>query len=169
MVLKRLDDALKAGDPIRAIIRHTGVNQDGRTSSITLPSQDAQQRLIRSVYQEVGLGTQDTSYIEAHGTGTVAGDTAEIKAILEVFRAKSQDFPLHVGSIKGNIGHLESASGLAGLIKAIMILERGWIPPTINLKDFKKELGSDINSIKVRQLYSLSGNCKIFLLKEILS
>ena len=147
-MLKRLKDAQEAGDPIRAIIRGTGVNQDGKTSGITLPNQEAQQSLIRSVYLRAGLDPKDTGYVEAHGTGTVAGDTTEVKSIVNSF-CTGRKTPLYVGSIKSNIGHLESASGIAGLIKAILALEKGFIPPNVNLEDVKKELPLDAHNIKV--------------------
>ena len=150
VVLKRLDDALKAGDSVRAVIRHTGVNQDGKTSGIALPNQQAQESLVRGMYQELDFDPLDVQYIEAHGTGTVAGDITEMKSISNVFcsggRRKS---PLYVGSVKSNIGHLESTSGLAGLIKTVMILEKGYIPPNINLEDVKSGLEDQIQQIKV--------------------
>lgn len=115
VVLKRLDDAVRDGDHIRGIIRNSGVNHDGTTSGITLPSREAQRTLINSVYQRAGLDPRDTAYIEAHGTGTAVGDVEEISAIQSIFEPNKerQDKPLYVGSIKPNIGHLESAR-LAG-------------------------------------------------------
>jgi acyl transferase domain-containing protein len=111
VVLKRLDDAVRDGDNIRGIIRNSGVNHDGTTPGITLPNRDAQQTLINSVYQRAGLDPRDTAYIEAHGTGTAVGDVEEISAIQSIFEKNrdSQHAPLYVGSIKPNIGHLESA------------------------------------------------------------
>jgi len=149
IVLKRLDDALRDGDHIRAVIRNTGVGQDGKTSGILMPSRSAQESLIRSVYQKAGLDPRDTTYIEAHGTGTATGDQEEIAAIQSVFGAKEAEAPLHIGSIKPNIGHLESASGIAGLIKGILMLERGVIPPTVNLEGLKSNLSLDDTRLKV--------------------
>lgn len=150
LVIKRLDDALKAGDKIRTVIRHTGVNQDGKTSGIALPNQHAQENLVRGMYQELDLDPLDVQYIEAHGTGTIAGDVTEMKSISNVFcnRDRRQN-PLYVGSVKSNIGHLESASGLAGLIKTVMILEKGYIPPNINLEEIKSGLEDQIQQIRV--------------------
>jgi len=139
LVLKRLDDALQAGDPIRAIICNTAINQDGKTFGITLPSEQAQEALQRFAYDEACIDPRDVGYIEAHGTGTSAGDYAEIKAIANVFCANRKG-PLHVGSIKSNIGHLEGASGLAGLIKAVLVLEKGFIPPNPEFRLPKPEL-----------------------------
>ena len=153
MVLKRLDDALRAGDKIRGIIRNTGVGQDGKTTGITLPSQEAQQNLINSVYHSAKLDPRDTTYFEAHGTGTVAGDTTEVNAIGNAFcseDSRNQDSPLYIGSIKANVGHLESSSGIAGFIKAALVLEKGLLPPTPNIIDLKENMLSEGLNIKVR-------------------
>lgn len=139
IVVKRLDDALENGDPIRAVVRATAINQDGRTAGLTKPSPQAQADLHRSVFANFGLSPQDVGYVEAHGTGTVAGDHAEIEAISEVYQTNPEN-PLYVGSIKSNIGHLEATSGLAGLIKAILILENKLIPPNADFGDPKSSL-----------------------------
>ncbi|KAK7992235.1 polyketide synthase [Apiospora saccharicola] len=118
LVIKRLDDALRDGDCIRAVIRETALNQDGRTPTITTPDGGAQERLIRSCYEKAGLDPSLTAYVEAHGTGTPVGDPIEISALSAAFEAqKSPEHPLLVGSIKSNIGHTEAASGLASIIK----------------------------------------------------
>ncbi|KAI1108641.1 hypothetical protein F5Y14DRAFT_435490 [Nemania sp. NC0429] len=130
LVLKPLRDAIKDGDMIRAVIRSTGTNQDGHTPSLTQPSPEAQEELIRQVYKKANLSFESTRYVEAHGTGTPVGDPIEMKAIGRVFRPyRSPEDPLYVGSVKANIGHLEGCSGLAGIIKSIMILEKGIIVP----------------------------------------
>lgn len=142
VVLKRLEDAIKAGDNIRAIIRQSAINHDGKTSGIAMPSQEAQENLIRLIYREAGLGLQDVGYVEAHGTGTEIGDTVESNSLANVFcTPQNRSIPLVIGSVKGNIGHLESASGIAGLIKTILGLEKGLIPPTINSSELKEGLG----------------------------
>ncbi|KAI8953117.1 hypothetical protein F4801DRAFT_576840 [Xylaria longipes] len=130
LVLKPLRDAVENGDMIRAVIRSAGTNQDGRTPSLTQPSPEAQEELIRHVYKKANLPLELTRYVEAHGTGTPLGDPIEMKAIGRVFRPyRSPEDPLYVGSVKANIGHLEGCSGLAGIIKSIMILEKGVIAP----------------------------------------
>ena len=144
-----MDDAVNAGDPVRAIIRSTAVGQDGKTNGITLPSSEAQEALIRSAYTSAGLGFDETGFFEAHGTGTLAGDGAEIAAIKRVFGDRQMHSPLQVGSVKGNIGHLENASGIAGIIKAILMLEKGFVPPTANLQTLKPKLKLDGSSIQV--------------------
>ncbi|KAF8850740.1 hypothetical protein BDZ45DRAFT_184816 [Acephala macrosclerotiorum] len=134
IIIKRLKDALEDGNTIRAIVRGTGVNQDGRTPGITLPSKSAQENLIRSVYKNAGLDLSTTSYVEAHGTGTLAGDPVEAGAIAAAWSGRKSDTPLYIGAIKSNIGHLEGASGVAGLIKAVQVLEKAIIPPNINFE-----------------------------------
>ncbi len=139
VIVKKLDDAIRCGDPIRGIICNTAVNQDGKTSGITFPSQIAQENLQRSIYEKTAIDPRTVGYVEAHGTGTSAGDLAEIGAIGAVF-CNDRESPLYVGSIKSNVGHLESASGLAGLIKAILVLEKGLIPPNADFQVTKAEL-----------------------------
>ncbi|KAH8804399.1 putative polyketide synthase [Xylogone sp. PMI_703] len=135
ILLKPLHDALEAGDTIRAIIRGTGSNQDGKTPGITMPNGLAQEALVRSVYERVGLNPLDTSYVECHGTGTQAGDFTETSALARVFEpGRPHNEPLIIGSVKTNIGHLEGASGVAGVIKTILMLENGLILPNRNFQ-----------------------------------
>lgn len=133
-ILKRKSDAIAHGDNIRAVVRATGSNHDGRKNGITLPNSVAQEELIRTTYKNAGLDPRDTQYFEAHGTGTAAGDPIETRAIGAVFAPGRED-PLYVGSVKTNIGHLEGASGLAGIIKTTMALENGMIPPNMHFKN----------------------------------
>lgn len=128
VVLKRLKDAICEGDTIRAVIRSTGSNQDGRTPGITQPSRAAQEANIRDVYRSAGLSMSTTQFLEAHGTGTQIGDPIEAGAIAEAF-GRRPDNPLLIGAVKSNIGHLEAASGIAALIKTVIVLEKGIIPP----------------------------------------
>ncbi|KAL8831917.1 MAG: hypothetical protein Q9191_000596 [Dirinaria sp. TL-2023a] len=126
VLLKPLDAAIHDSDNIRAVIRNTGVNQDGRTNGITYPSCEAQAKLMDETYQAAGLKPIETSYVEAHGTGTAAGDPVEAEAISKVFgNGRSIDEPLVIGSVKTNIGHLEAASGLTAMVKVIFALENG--------------------------------------------
>lgn len=150
VVLKRLDDAIHDGDSIRAIIRNSGVNQDGKTKGIMVPSSAAQRSLIESVYQQVRLEPMDTPFVEAHGTGTAVGDPLEVAAIQEAFRNQEKpNSPLYLGSVKSNIGHLESASGIAGLIKGVLMLEHGKIPATIGIESLKANLRLDEFGIEI--------------------
>ncbi|CAM1507705.1 Fc.00g045530.m01.CDS01 [Cosmosporella sp. VM-42] len=135
IVLKNLDDAIADGDRIRAVIRNTGMNQDGRTQGISMPNGAAQAELIRSVYDSAGLDVNDTGYVEAHGTGTKVGDPIEAAALHSVFgTGRSPKDPLYIGSIKSNIGHAEGSSGIVAIIKTALMLEKGFILPNINFK-----------------------------------
>ncbi|KAI0205645.1 hypothetical protein F4808DRAFT_239972 [Astrocystis sublimbata] len=132
VVVKSLVDALKDGDCIRAVVRGTSVTHDGRTPGINLPSAESQEDLIRAAYINANLSPEDTTYFEAHGPGTPAGDPLETAAISKVFsKYHSSESPLYVGSVKSNIGHLEAGAGIAGLTKSIYALEKGQIPPNI--------------------------------------
>ncbi|MEW6234620.1 MAG: type I polyketide synthase [Candidatus Omnitrophota bacterium] len=134
-ILKRLSDAQADGDEILALIRGSAVNQDGPSGGFTVPNGPAQQALIRRALANAKLKPADIDYIEAHGTGTVLGDPIEVKALVEVFReGRSPQRPLQVGSVKTNIGHLESAAGIAGFIKAVLCLRHGTIPPHLHFR-----------------------------------
>lgn len=133
VVLKPLAAALADGDRVHAVIKATGVNSDGRTVGMSLPNVDAQVALLRAVYRDAGIRPEQLAYFEAHGTGTPTGDPIECRAIGEVLgRARPLECPLPIGSIKSNVGHLEPASGLAGLIKAILVLRHREIPPSLH-------------------------------------
>ncbi|KAK7211022.1 hypothetical protein V2G26_018200 [Clonostachys chloroleuca] len=143
MLLKRLSDAIRDGDMIRAVIRGTGQNQDGHTPSLSQPNGLAQESLIKRVYEDCNLDFGLTHYVEAHGTGTQIGDQTELTALGKVFRAShSSKKPLYVGSIKSNIGHLEGGSGLAGILKCISILEKGIIPPSANFEKLNPQINA---------------------------
>ncbi|EEA25741.1 polyketide synthase, putative [Talaromyces marneffei ATCC 18224] len=143
IVLKRLSDAIRDNDTIRAVIRASGSNQDGYTPGVTQPSQKAQAQLIRETYGKAGLTMRHTRFIEAHGTGTRIGDPIEIAAIADCFRHyRDSSSPLYVGAVKTNIGHLEGASGIAGLIKAIIVAETGIVPPNANFEKLEQRLAA---------------------------
>jgi acyl transferase domain-containing protein/acyl-CoA synthetase (AMP-forming)/AMP-acid ligase II/acyl carrier protein len=126
VLLKRLADAQRDGDRILAVIRGSAVNQDGRSAGLTVPNGRAQQRVIRRALQLAQLAPADISYVEAHGTGTPLGDPVEIGALTEVFRGERRE--LAVGSVKTNIGHLEAAAGVAGLLKVVLALQHRVLP-----------------------------------------
>ncbi|KAF3798813.1 Reducing polyketide synthase FUB1 [Colletotrichum gloeosporioides] len=142
LIVKRLKDALRDGDTIRAVIRGTGTNADGKTPGITQPSSEAQADLIRSTYQAAGLPLSDTQYFEAHGTGTPLGDPIELSAIgATLGTGRDPDSgPLFVGSIKANVGHTEGCSGLAGVLKSIVCLEKGILVPTAGIEKVNPKL-----------------------------
>jgi polyketide synthase 12/myxalamid-type polyketide synthase MxaB len=129
VVLKRLPEALADGDRILGVIRGSFVNQDGESTGISAPNGASQVQVIRAALADAGAVPGDIAYIEAHGTGTRVGDRTELTAIGEVMApARGQDDPVLVGSVKSNIGHLEAASGVAGLIKVVLALRHGLIP-----------------------------------------
>ncbi|KAI3321634.1 PKSKA1 [Xylariaceae sp. AK1471] len=126
--LKRFDDAVRDGDPIRAVIRGTATNSAGRTPGIASPSPGAQAAAIRAAYRNAGISNfNDTAFLECHGTGTLAGDPVEVEGAATVFAA-TREHELVIGSIKSNIGHSEAAAGLSGLIKATLAVENALIP-----------------------------------------
>jgi acyl transferase domain-containing protein/NADPH:quinone reductase-like Zn-dependent oxidoreductase/acyl carrier protein len=132
VILKPLDRAIADGDPVHAVILASGVNTDGHKSGITIPSSTAQANLMRTCLTQAEIAPQDVIYIEAHGTGTAVGDPIETAAIGEAI-GKAKDVPLYIGSVKSNLGHLEPASGMAGLVKTVLCLKRRALPPTIHL------------------------------------
>ncbi|KAA8651304.1 Type I Polyketide synthases (Type I PKS) [Aspergillus tanneri] len=141
IILKRVDDAIADNDVIRAVVRATGTNQDGRTPGIVQPSRSAQADLIRDTYRKAGLDMRLTRYVEAHGTGTSVGDPIEAGAIADAFGENiSSERPLYIGSVKSNIGHLEGTSGIAGLVKSILMLEKGMIPAISGLEEVNKTI-----------------------------
>ncbi|KAI0857178.1 hypothetical protein F4860DRAFT_528288 [Xylaria cubensis] len=150
LFIKTLSDALRDRDPIRAIIRESGTNQDGKTDSITSPNPLAQKALIRDCYQRAGLDPRDTDVVEAHGTGTIVGDKTEADAIGNVLgRVREANNPLYIASVKTNIGHTEAASGLAAVIKVVKSLEKGQIAPSLNFEKGNDEIDFDALRLKV--------------------
>lgn len=127
VALKRLSDALADGDPIRAVIRGSAANQDGRSGSLTAPSRDAQNRVIRAALGDAGLAADRVGYVETHGTGTALGDPIEVHALIDAM-GPERCRPLVLGALKSNIGHLGPAAGAAGLAKAVLALQHGQIP-----------------------------------------
>jgi acyl transferase domain-containing protein/acyl carrier protein len=133
VVLKRLSDALSDGDRILALIRGSAVNQDGASSGFTVPNGLAQEAVIRQALRAAGVEPAAVSYVEAHGTGTSLGDPIELESLDAVLgQGRAPDRPLIVGSAKTNLGHLESAAGMAGLIKVVLSLQHGEIPPHLH-------------------------------------
>ena len=131
VILKRLADARRDGDRIRAVVRGSAVNHDGRASSLTAPNGTAQTALIRSALADAGLRPADIQAVECHGTGTPLGDPIEVQALAEAY-APGRDAPLLLGSVKTNIGHLEAAAGIAGFIKTVLALESASLPTTLH-------------------------------------
>ncbi|KAL4946541.1 hypothetical protein BDV06DRAFT_218260 [Aspergillus oleicola] len=144
IILKTLSAAIADGDPIECVIRETGVNQDGRTRGLTMPSSKAQADLIRKTYERAGLDISNRDdrpqFFEAHGTGTKVGDPREAEAVHEAFfggreESLDKDDMIHIGSIKTVIGHTEGTAGLAGLLKALLAIKHGEIPPNMHFQN----------------------------------
>jgi phthiocerol/phenolphthiocerol synthesis type-I polyketide synthase D len=131
VVLKRLADAVRDGDRVLAVIRGSGVNSDGRSNGLVAPNAEAQQTLLRHVYARSGIDPRQVDYLEAHGTGTFLGDPIEAGAVGAALCA-GRDEELLIGSVKSNLGHLESAAGMAGLIKAVLALHHRTIPASLH-------------------------------------
>ena len=151
VLLKPLTAALADGDPIRAVIEGTGVNSDGRTAGLSLPSGAAQAALLREVYGASRIDPNELVYVEAHGTGTAVGDPIEARALGEVL-GQSRSRPLPIGSVKTNIGHLESGSGMAGLLKAVLVLRDGTIPASLHSETLNPAIDfEELNLVVARQ------------------
>ncbi|WP_103863499.1 hybrid non-ribosomal peptide synthetase/type I polyketide synthase [Aquimarina sp. I32.4] len=133
VILKKLSDAQKDGDHIHAIIKGSGTNQDGLSSGLTAPYGPAQEKLIRDVWKRSNVDANDIDFIETHGTGTALGDPIEITALGNLI-TDTREKPVYLGAVKTSLGHLEAAAGIAGLIKAILAVEKGKIPGNLHFK-----------------------------------
>jgi len=141
VVLKRLADARRDGDRILAICRGTAANQDGRTNALTAPNGLSQKEVIARALKEAGVSGSQISYVEAHGTGTALGDPIEMEALLEtVGQGRAPEQICRVGSVKTNIGHLEAAAGIAGLIKVVLALHKKRIPPHLHFQELNPHI-----------------------------
>jgi len=152
IVLKRLSEAVRDGDRVVAVIRGSAVNQDGRTSGLTVPSSTAQAALIEEACQHASVDPRDVQFAEAHGTGTLVGDPIEATALGSVLgRGRSGDDFCRLGSVKTNIGHLEPAAGIAGLIKVALALQHGQIPPNLHFNKPNPEIPFEELKLRVQQ------------------
>ena len=133
VLLKPLSQAIADGDPIQGVILGSALNQDGHTNGISLPCPAAQAQLVRDACVDAGILPADIGFVEAHGTGTAVGDPIEATALADALcGGRAADAPLLIGSVKTNLGHLETAAGVVGLIKAALVLKRGQIPPSLH-------------------------------------
>ncbi len=149
VLLKRLSKAIEDGDSIQGVILGTALNQDGHTNGISLPSPDAQARLVRDACADAGIDPVKIGYVEAHGTGTAVGDPIEAHALAEALCAnRAEDAPLAMGSVKTNLGHLETAAGVAGLVKAMLVLKHRQIPASLHYKNPSPHI--DFTALKLR-------------------
>jgi amino acid adenylation domain-containing protein len=150
IVLKRLSDAHRDGDEVLAVIRGSAVNHDGRATGLTAPNVNAQIRLLRQALASAGLTPDQVGFVETHGTGTSLGDPIEAEALKAVFGGGRRDGqPLRLGAVKSQIGHLESAAGLAGLIKTVLVLRHGQIPGNLHFRDLNPRIRFDGAGIEV--------------------
>ncbi|MET8578897.1 ketoacyl-synthetase C-terminal extension domain-containing protein, partial [Streptomyces sp. NPDC005012] len=141
VVLKRLSDAVRAGDRVLAVLRGTAVNQNGRGTRLSAPSEPAQIDLYRLALKRAGVEAGDVGMIEAHGPGTAVGDPIEFAAVAAVY-GKGRD-RCALGSVKTNIGHIEPVSGVAGLLKAIASLRHGTVPASLNFRNWNPQIDAD--------------------------
>ena len=150
VVLKRLDEAVADGNRIYAVIRGAAVNHGGASSGLTVPHTPALMQVIESALAQAGIAASEVDFLEAHGTGTSVGDPIEINAVSAVYgKGRRADRPLLVGSVKTNVGHLESAAGIAGLIKAALVMRRGVIPRHLHFREPNPGLDWDRLPLKV--------------------
>ena len=152
LVLQRLSDAQREKRPILAVIRGSAVNQDGRSNGLTVPNPDAQKRVVRQALKESGLTTGDIDVLEAHGTGTMVGDPIEAKALSAVFGPeRTSDRPLYLGSAKSNIGHTQTAAGVAGLIKIVLALKHEKLPKSLHSEKLSSRIQWEGSGLKLLQ------------------
>lgn len=152
LYIKSLRQAMTDKDPIRAIIRSTAINANGRTSGIAHPDPAGQEAVMRTAYTRSGLDPALTAYFECHGTGTPVGDPLEVEAVARVFtEGRSIDNPLLIGSIKSNMGHCEPSSGIAGIMKTVLALEHGIIPPNRRVQSINPNVDLRDGRLKVVQ------------------
>ncbi|MCV7352808.1 polyketide synthase Pks13 [Mycobacterium parmense] len=150
LVLKRVDDARRDGDQILAVIAGSAINHDGRSNGLIAPNQDAQADVLRRAYKDAGIDPRNVDYIEAHGTGTVLGDPIEAEALGRIVgRGRPADRPALLGAVKSNIGHLESAAGVASMAKVVLALQHDKLPPSINFAGPSPYIDWDATHLKV--------------------
>src|SRR5690606_8366227 len=137
------------GDRVLAVVRATGINQDGRSNGITAPNGPAQESLLRQTLARSGLSAADIDYVEAHGTGTTLGDPIEVRALSSVYGDRPADRPLLIGSVKTNMGHLEASAGIAGFIKVVLALQAEQVPPHLHLSTPNPHIEWDRLAIEV--------------------
>ena len=143
VVLRRLSDALADGDPVLAVILGSAVNHDGHSSGLTVPNGSAQQDVIRTAIAAAGVEPAQVGYIQAHGTGTPLGDPIEVAALGAVLGDRDPTQPVQLRSVKTNIGHLEAAAGISGLIEAVLVLQHRTVPANLHLRSPNPDIATD--------------------------
>ena len=150
VVLMRLADAVRDGLRIQAVIRGSAVNQDGRSNVLTAPNGEAQRKVLHAALQQAGISAHDVSFVETHGTGTKVGDPIEVEALVDVYSAsRPRENVCHLGAVKANLGHLEAAAGVAALIKAVLCIRHGAIPPQVHFRSLNPLLSLDGTAMSI--------------------
>jgi malonyl CoA-acyl carrier protein transacylase len=154
IILKRLEDALRDGDNVLALVRGSAVNQDGTSNGLTAPNGPSQQAIVRQALEQAGVTPAQISYVEAHGTGTSLGDPIEVKSLKAVLTEnRSPEQPCWIGSVKTNIGHTEGAAGIAGLIKVVLQMQHGHLAPHLHLKQLNPYISLEGTPLAIPQSY----------------